>query len=124
MNFKYLFFVFSALACFYFISNSQEAQANIFEPQWSEFCPPNYQYATFKKGKKAGMYAENNYWAVRRVEFEKNKKQCRSYSDMQTQNACFQRLVDIERNKTIQRKSAKAERYYEEDREVREQFYY
>lgn len=124
MHFKYYFIVFSALACFCFVANTQEAEANIFEPQWSEFCPPNYQYATFRKGKKAGMYSENNYWAVRRVEFEKAKKQCRSYSDMATQNACYQRLVDIERNKTIQRKSAKAERYYEEDREIREQYYY
>lgn len=125
MKFKYLFLVFSALACLFVVANSQDVQAaNIFEPQWSEFCPPNYQYATFRKGKKAGMYSENNYWAVRRAEFERAKKQCRSYTDMATQNACYQRLVDIERNKTVQRKSAKAERYYEEDREIREQYYY
>jgi len=96
--------------------------ASVFEPQWSEFCPPNYQNAVFRKGNKPGMYTENNYWAVRRVQFEKGKRECRTYTDIQTQNACYQRLADIERNKTIQRKAAKAERYYEEDREIREQY--
>lgn len=101
----------------------QNAKASIFEPQWSEFCPPKYQNAVFRKGEKPGMYKENNYWAVRRVQFEKSKRECRSYQDIATQNACYQRMVDIERNKSVQRKAAKAERYYEEDREIMEQFY-
>ena len=97
--------------------------ASIFEPQWSEFCPPNYQNAVFRKGEKAGMYSENNYWALRRVQFERGIRECRSYKDIETQNACYNRLVDIERNKTVQRKDANAERYYEEDREIMEQYY-
>ncbi len=33
-----------------------KVEANIFEPQWGEFCPPNYQNAVFRKGQKPGMY--------------------------------------------------------------------
>ncbi len=37
-------------------------------------------------------------------------------------NACYARVADIEKNKTVQRKASKAERYYEEDREIMEQY--
>ena len=47
--------------------------ASVMEPQWAEFCLPLYENAVFKKADdNSKRYAENNYWALRRVKFEKS----------------------------------------------------
>jgi len=95
---------------------------NIMEPQWSEFCPPLYQNAVYKDAKEnSKRYMENNYWALRRVKFQKSIAECKKIAQNQSElNACFARVANLESNKTAQRKEAKAEKNSDLDREMRD----
>lgn len=94
---------------------------SIMEPQWSEFCPPLYENAVFKKADKSNSkrYMENNYWALRKAKFEKSIAECKAYAKDQVElNTCFSRVANLERNKTAQRSGAKQERNADLDREI------
>ena len=94
--------------------------ASVMEPQWAEFCLPLYENAVFKKADdNSKRYAENNYWALRRVKFEKSVLECKAYSKTQEElAACYARVANIERNKTNQRNMAKEEKYEKQRNEI------
>ncbi len=94
--------------------------ASVMEPQWAEFCLPLYENAVFKKADdNSKRYAENNYWALRRVKFEKSVLECKVYSKTDAElSACFSRVANIERNKTNQRNLAKDEKYEKQRHEI------
>ncbi len=64
-----------------------------FEPDWSEFCPP--QYVNLSTSKKY-FWAEKKYWLNRKVNFEKNKGYCEIQKDKED---CFAELRQSELNK-------------------------
>jgi len=99
---------------------------SVMEPQWAEFCPPLYENAVFKKSaENSKRYMENNYWALRRVKFEKSVAECKAVARNQDElNNCFARVANIERNKTAQRKNARYEKFEDEDRAIRDGWWY
>ena len=61
-----------AIASLCIIQTSAQAES-VLEPQWAEFCPPLYENAVFKPAKEnSKRNMENNYWALRKVKFEKS----------------------------------------------------
>lgn len=117
-NIVFLFFVFSVCV---FIQN-QASCASVMEPQWGEFCPPMYENAVFKTDSdNSSKYRENNYWALRKVKFDKSVLECKVISKTQSElNTCFARVANIEKNKTNQKREAKYERNADYDREIKE----
>ncbi|MBQ8634784.1 hypothetical protein IJ425_01350 [bacterium] len=99
---------------------------SVLEPQWAEFCPPLYENAVFKPAKENSKRdLENNYWALRRVKFQKSIMECKTLSKSQAElNACYGRVANIEKNKTKQRKEAKYERNDDLDRQIRDGGYW
>lgn len=99
---------------------------SVMEPQWAEFCPPLYENATFKPGKEnSKANIENNYWALRRVKFQKSIAECKAISKTQADlNMCYGRVANIEKNKSKQRKDAKYERNNDLDRQIRDGGYW
>ena len=92
---------------FPFLANAQ----SVMEPQWSEFCPPLYENAVYKQTEDGNKkYTENNYWALRRVKFEKSVMECKVISKTQQELfSCYGRVANIEKNKTAQRRIARQE---------------
>jgi len=99
---------------------------SVLEPQWAEFCPPLYENAVFKPAKEnSKRNLENNYWALRRVKFQKSIMECKTLSKSQAElNACFGRVANIEKNKTKQRKDAKYERNDDLNMQIRDGGYW
>lgn len=99
---------------------------SVLEPQWAEFCPPLYENAEFipaKENSKRNL--ENNYWALRRVKFQKSVMECKTISKTPAElNACYGRVANIERNKSTQRMNAKFERNNDLDRQIRDGGYW
>ena len=93
---------------------------SVMEPNWSEFCPPLYENAVFKKARKnTKRYMENNYWALRKVKFEKEITECKAYSKNASElNTCYKRVANLEKNKTNQRNAQKAEWAENQDRQI------
>jgi len=99
---------------------------SILEPQWAEFCPPLYENAQFipaKENSKRNL--ENNYWALRKVKFQKSILECKTLSKNQAElNACYGRVANLEKNKTKQRQDAKYEHNQDLDRQIRDGGYW
>lgn len=124
MKYKWFLFAFVLCACFLFSKNVNAE--SVMEPQWAEFCPPLYENAVFKSAKKnSKRNMENNYWALRRVKFQKSIAECKAVSQSQRElNACFARVANLEKNKNSQRTSAKIEKNYDQDREIRDGYWW
>lgn len=118
---KSIIFIFLAFLIFTFIQ-TPIFSSSVMEPQWSEFCPPMYENAVFKTDRKnSAKYRENNYWALRKVKFEKSIIECKVIAKTQSElNTCFARIANIEKNKSNQRREAKYERNTDQDREIRD----
>ena len=99
---------------------------SVMEPQWAEFCPPLYENAEFKPAKEnSKRNLENNYWALRRVKFQKAIMECKTLSKTPNElNLCYGRVANIEKNKTKQRKDAKYEHNSDLDRQIRDGGYW
>ena len=110
---------------FTFFGNLSFAE-NITEPQWSEFCPPLYEHAIFKTTKKSSKkYMENNYWALRRVKFEKSILECKVLSKNNNDlNSCYMRVSNLEQNKNEQRNAANYENNVNKNLEIQDGGYY
>ena len=94
---KKFLFVFVAL----FALN--QVQAQYFEPQWSEFCPPKYLNVKYiEPAWWRGYVEDNNYWVTRKQEFGNNIKYCRGIKNSQEQSACYEDIRKTERNKNVQ----------------------
>jgi hypothetical protein len=106
----------------YNIGNSE----NITEPLWSEFCQPIYEFAVFKNTKlNSKKYLENNYWALRRVKFQKAVLECKVLSKNQNDlSSCYSRVANLEQNKTNQRNEALYEKNSDTDREIQDGGYW
>lgn len=83
------------LACFAFLS--QCVNAEIMRPQWTEFCPKGLENAEYKEiqwfwpeGTKSTQ-AIYNYWAQRRVEFNRGLAECDSIQGG-VNNSCYDEL--------------------------------
>ena len=100
--------------------------SSVLEPQWAEFCPPLYENAVYKPAKEnSKRNLENNYWALRRVKFQKAIMECKTISKTQADlNMCYGRVANIEKNKTKQRKDAKYEYNSDQDRQIRDGGYW
>lgn len=105
--------------------NTVKAES-ITEPQWSEFCPPLYEHAVFKDTKfNSKKYMENNYWALRRVKFQKAILECKVLSKSENDlSSCFSRVANLEQNKTNQRNDALYEKNSDTDREIQDGGYW
>lgn len=99
---------------------------SVTEPQWAEFCPPLYENAVFKPSKEnSKRNLENNYWALRRVKFQKSIMECKTISKSQAElNVCYGRVANIEKNKTKQRSEAKYERNADLNTQIRDGGYW
>lgn len=99
---------------------------SVTEPQWAEFCPPLYENAVFKPAKEnSKRNLENNYWALRRVKFQKSIMECKTISKTQAElNVCYGRVANIEKNKTKQRSDAKYERNSDLNTQIRDGGYW
>lgn len=70
---------------------------NNYRPVWNEFCPIGYCNAESKEIKWYWIYAvkeeqaQENYWAMRRVQFERDIKNCDNYPENE-RNICYERL--------------------------------
>lgn len=79
------------------------------EPQWSEFCPPQYQYVEYKKPtfwntffyNQAIAVKNNNYWANRKQRFINSIEICKN-STKEYVDECFQNLKISEMNQSNQ----------------------
>jgi hypothetical protein len=81
------------------------AFAEIKPPEWSEFCPDKYLNAEYQKVSKWDYWfnfkkEENNYWALRKMSFEKQLKYCDS------EPSCYLLISQNEENKNRQDKQA------------------
>ena len=114
-----------AIASFFVIQNCANAE-NVLEPQWAEFCPPLYENAVFKPAKEnSKRNMENNYWALRKVKFEKSIAECKAYSKTSSElGACYSRIVNLENNKNRQRGDAKYEKQMDERNQIRDGGYW
>ena len=108
-----------ALLIIGFSYNLAKAES-VLEPQWAEFCPPLYENAVFKPSKEnSKRNKENNYWALRKVKFEKSILECKTISKTPSElSVCYSRVVNLERNKNNQRKDAKYEANMDENRQI------
>ncbi len=102
------------------INNVVKAES-VLEPQWAEFCPPLYENAVFKHAKaNSKRDMENNYWALRKVKFEKSIAECKAMSkSSEDLGVCYSRVSVLERNKNTQRQNARVEK----DIDTRNQIY-
>lgn len=107
------------------IQNCAQAES-VLEPQWAEFCPPLYENAVFKPAKEnSKRNMENNYWALRKVKFEKSVAECKAYSKTSSElGACYSRVVNLENNKNKQRGDAKYEKQMDERNQIRDGGYW
>ena len=114
-----------AIASFFVIQNCANAES-VLEPQWAEFCPPLYENAVFKPAKEnSKRNMENNYWALRKVKFEKSIAECKAYSKTSAElGACYSRIVNLENNKNKQRGDAKYEKQMDERNQIRDGGYW
>ena len=73
--------------------------SSVLEPQWAEFCPPLYENAVYKPAKEnSKRNLENNYWALRRVKFQKAIMECKTISKTQADlNMGYGRVANIEK---------------------------
>jgi len=96
--------------------------ASVTEPQWAEFCPPLYENATFKHAKENSKRdLENNYWALRKVKFEKSVAECKVLAKSQSElGSCYARVANIERNKSNQRQQARNEKLEDTSVQIRD----
>ena len=99
---------------------------NITEPLWSEFCQPLYEYAVFKTTKfNSKKYMENNYWALRRVKFQKAILECKVLAKNQSDlGSCYSRVANLEQNKNNQRNSARNENNENTNMEIQDGGYW
>ncbi len=99
---------------------------SVLEPQWAEFCPPLYENAVFKPAKEnSKRNKENNYWALRKVKFEKSILECKVKAKSPNElGACFSRVANLERNKNNQRREAKYESNADIDMQIRDGGYW
>ena len=68
---------------------------------------------------------ENNYWALRKVKFEKSVAECKAYSKTSAElGACYSRIVNLENNKNKQRGDAKYEKQMDERNQIRDGGYW
>ena len=68
---------------------------------------------------------ENNYWALRKVKFEKSVAECKAYSKTSSElGACYSRIVNLENNKNKQRGDAKYEKQMDERNQIRDGGYW
>lgn len=113
--------MFSVIGFYFGISQAE----SVIEPQWAEFCPPLYENAVFKPAKEnSKRNKENNYWALRKVKFEKSILECKVMAKTQNElGACFSRVANLERNKNNQRKEAKYESNADINMQIRDSGY-
>ena len=113
------------IASFCIVQNIAQAES-VLEPQWAEFCPPLYENAVFKPAKEnSKRNMENNYWALRKVKFEKSVAECKAYSKTSSElGACYSRIVNLENNKNKQRGDAKYEKQMDERNQIRDGGYW
>jgi len=69
------------------------AGATIFEPEWTEFCPPTYCFTSNNKLSK-----DAQYWYKRRIQFEKSLAKCAAYEGTQLNN-CYSEVRAAEERK-------------------------
>lgn len=114
-----------AFTIIFSMQNSSKAES-ILEPQWAEFCPPLYENAVFKPAKEnSKRNMENNYWALRKVKFEKSIAECKAISkSAEDLGACFSRVANLERNKNKQRSDANYEKRQNENTQMRDGRYW
>lgn len=75
-------------------------------PQWSEFCEAGYERAVYKDRHDVfdifsfvkSERVKNNYWAERRVSFEKYLKTCENL-DSHSKSSCYAKLREMENDK-------------------------
>lgn len=75
-------------------------------PQWSEFCEAGYENAVYKDSHDIfnifsfvkSERVKKNYWAERRVSFEKYLKTCENL-DSAAKSECYAKLRDMETKK-------------------------
>ena len=122
---KYILYSLMAFTIIFSMQNSSKAES-ILEPQWAEFCPPLYENAVFKPAKEnSKRNMENNYWALRKVKFEKSIAECKAISkSAEDLGACFSRVANLERNKNKQRSDANYEKRQNENTQMRDGRYW
>ncbi len=115
------FFLFTAVLSYLNIASAE----SITEPQWSEFCPPLYEHAEFKQTKRnSSKNIENNYWALRRVKFQKSILECKVLSKNGSElSSCYARVANLEQNKTNKRNEAKSEYNYNLQLQIQDGWY-
>ena len=124
---KVILIGFILLAAGGFAIKANEANAaSVIEPQWAEFCPPLYENVVFKPSKaNSKRDMENNYWALRKAKFDKSVAECKAMAKSQSElGACFQRVANLERNKSNQRKEARNEKYEDLNYQIRDGGYW
>lgn len=116
------------LICFLIISQSVFAYG---EPQWNEFCPPEYVAVNYKEKikrnavlkplavvgqictlniipiywamqKRDAKIIENNYWVQRKQQFNNEIEMCKQYSSNDSKLSCYMNVRQLEFNKTAQ----------------------
>ena len=109
-----------------FVMQGVSKAASVLEPQWAEFCPPLYENAVFKHAKEnSKRNMENNYWALRKVKFEKSIAECKAISkSAEDLGVCFSRVASLERNKNKQRSDANYEKRQNENTQMRDGRYW
>ena len=86
--------------------NIPEQKPIIIPPKWTEFCEMGYENAVYKDSNDIfnifsfvkSERVKKNYWAERRVSFEKYLKSCNSLND-DAKSACYDKLRTIENEK-------------------------
>ena len=90
-------------------------------PKWADFCETGYENAVYKDRNDIfnvftyvkSERAKTNYWAERRVSFEKYLKSCNSLSDKESQSTCYAELKKSETEKNDLYKLKRTQMLYE-----------
>lgn len=72
---------------------TQAANAAIFEPEWTEFCPPKYC-----ESNENAFSKDATYWYKRRLQFQKALSRCSEYKGKELDN-CYEELRAAENRK-------------------------
>jgi hypothetical protein len=86
---------------------TQPSFAQSFDPDWTEFCPPQFANSKLLKTTlwNSILYAsrvnrrDNNYWVERKISFETKIKTCKELEDSEGRKNCFYEIRIIEQNK-------------------------
>ncbi len=106
-------------------ASSKVTKIKSLPPKWTDFCEAGYENAVYKNNHDVfdifsfvkSERVKRNYWAERRVSFEKYLKTCDSLNET-AKDSCYAKLVESENQKNDLYKIKRKELLYENNMDI------